>query len=156
MIIRRYTPADCAAILLLFHDTVHTINALDYSADQLAVWAPKTADAARWNASLSAHTSVVAEEDGCILGFGDIDGDYLDRLYVHKDAQRRGIATAIADALETAAREQQKATVTVHSSLTAKPFFEKRGYRVLRAQQVERGGILLPNFVMCKPLSQTV
>lgn len=152
MTIRRYTPADCAAILQLFYDTVHTVNARDYSAEQLAVWAPETADAVRWNASLSAHTSVVAEEEGRLLGFGDLDGDYLDRLYVHKDAQRRGIATAIADALEAAAQEQQQTTVTVHASLTAKPFFEKRGYRVLRAQQAERSGIFLINFVMCKQL----
>lgn len=38
----------------------------------------------------------------------------------------------------------------VQASLTARPFFEGRGYRVVKAQQVERRGVLLPNFVMEK------
>ena len=37
-----------------------------------------------------------------------------------------------------------------HASITARPFFEKRGYQVLRAQQVERRGILLTNYIMEK------
>ena len=35
-----------------------------------------------------------------------------------------------------------------HASRTAKPFFEKRGWRVVKEQQVERHGVLLTNFVM--------
>ena len=41
--------------------------------------------------------------------------------------------------------------VTTHASITARPFFEKRGYRVVKEQQVERHGVLLTNFVMEKP-----
>ena len=38
--------------------------------------------------------------------------------------------------------------VTVHASITARGFFERRGYRVVREQQIERRGVLLTNFVM--------
>ena len=69
---------------------------------------------------------------------------YLDRLYVHRDFQRQGIARALCDALEGAA----EGPVETHASITARGFFARRGYRVLRAQQVERRGILLTNFVM--------
>lgn len=73
----------------LFHGTVHTVNAGDYTPDQLRAWAPGTVDLAAWDASLSAHHALVAEE-GVVVGFGDIDAaGYLDRLYVHKDYQRR-------------------------------------------------------------------
>jgi putative acetyltransferase len=41
-------------------------------------------------------------------------------------------------------------TMVVHASITAKPFFQKRGYVVVKGQQVERQGILLTNFVMKK------
>lgn len=71
---------------------------------------------------------------------------YLDRLYVHKDYQHHGIASSICDRLE----EKAPAVITTHASITAKPFFEKRGYVVLKKQQVERQGILLTNFVMKK------
>ena len=72
---------------------------------------------------------------------------YLDRLYVHKDYQRQGVATAICDELERAVKAGK---YTTHASITARPFFQKRGYRVVREQQVERCGILLTNFVMEK------
>ena len=33
--LRRYQPADCAALAALFYDTVHTVNARDYTPAQL-------------------------------------------------------------------------------------------------------------------------
>ena len=143
--IRRYRPADCAALADLFYATVHTINARDYTARQLDAWADGQLDLAAWNRSFLAHHSLVAVMDGGIVGFGDIDpSGYLDRLYVHRDHQREGIATALCDALERAVQ----GPVETHASITARGFFERRGYRVIRAQQVERHGVLLTNFVM--------
>lgn len=148
MILRPYTSADLPALAQLFYDTVHTVNARDYTQAQLDVWATGQVDRERWDTSLNAHDSVVAVEDGQIVGFGDMDqSGYLDRLYVHKDHQGRGIATAICDRLEGAAPVPQFST---HASITARPFFENRGYRVVKEQQVDRQGILLTNFVMEK------
>ena len=101
----------------------------------------------QWNKSFQAHDSIVALEDNIIIGFGDIDKTgYIDRLYVHADYQGNGTATAICDRLE----QTVSGSVTTHASITAKPFFEKRGYRVIKEQQVERQGIFLTNYVMKK------
>ncbi len=43
-----------------------------------------------------------------------------------------------------------KDSITTHASITARPFFEKRGYRPVKEQQVERKGILLTNYVMVR------
>ena len=149
MELRAYQSADCAATAALFYHTVHAVAARDYTPLQLDAWAPKSRDLDAWNRSLLAHFALVAVQNGVIVGFGDMDeaAGYLDRLYVHKDCQRQGIATALANALE--ARAPGDILVT-HASRTARPFFEKRGYRVVRAQQVERGGVQLQNFVMEK------
>ena len=40
--------------------------------------------------------------------------------------------------------------IKTDASITARPFFEKRGYRVKKEQEVERCGILLRNFRMVK------
>lgn len=40
--------------------------------------------------------------------------------------------------------------MTVHASLTARAFFEKRGYKVLERRRVERKGVELTNFLMEK------
>ncbi|OOL72157.1 hypothetical protein B1P91_08760 [Enterococcus faecium] len=38
--------------------------------------------------------------------------------------------------------------ITTHASITAKPFFEKRGYKVINEQTVELRGQLFTNFLM--------
>ena len=148
MTLRDYTKTDCAELAELFYDTVHTVNAKDYTQEQLDAWATGEVNLEAWNESFQAHHTVVAEMDGKIVGFGDMDETgYLDRLYVHKDYQRRGVAAAICDALE---QRTKAAEFTTHASITARPFFEKRGYTVAREQQVERRGVWLTNFVMKK------
>lgn len=147
MIIRQYQSRDCKEITELFYNTVHTVNAKDYTKEQLDAWATGQADLEDWDASFQSHITLVAEVDGRLAGFGDMTEEgYLDRLYVHRDYQGLGIATAICDALEG----KVQGSITTHASLTARPFFAHRGYRVLREQQVERRGILLTNFVMEK------
>ncbi len=149
MLIRKYQPSDCREMAELFYNTVHTVNVKDYPKEQLDVWATGQIDLWEWNRSFQKHYSIVAVDDEIIVGFGDIDGTgYLDRLYVHADYQGRGIATGICDRLEQAV----SGDVVTHASITARPFFEKRGYRVIKRQQVERQGIFLTNFVMVKTL----
>lgn len=148
MIIRKYRSADCKRLTELFYETVHTVNARDYTPQQLDVWATGQVDLAAWDRSLLEHESFVAEQDGQIIGFGDIDRTgYLDRLYVDKDHQGQGVATALCDALESAV---DTSCYTTHASITARPFFEKRGYQVVREQSVVRRGVCLTNYVMQK------
>lgn len=147
MLFRMYQPSDCQEMAELFYNTVHTVNARDYTRTQLDAWATGQVDLNQWDQSFRAHFTVVAVKDGIITGFGDIDRNgYLDRLYVHFAYQRQGIASAVCDRLEEAVQEN----IVTHASVTARPFFEKRGYQVVREQQVERLEIFLTNFVMNK------
>lgn len=147
MLIREYRSSDCKELTELFYNTVHTVNAKDYSGEQLNVWAPKQIDLEKWHQSFQGHYSVVAVDGNTITGFGDIDRTgYLDRLYVHSDRQRMGIATAICNRLE----QVVSGTIITHASITARPFFDKRGYVVVKEQQIERQGIYLINYVMLK------
>lgn len=145
MYIREYEPADCSEIAALFYQTVHEVNKQDYTIEQLNAWAAGKVDLAAWNQSFLEHYTLVAVENGRIAGFGDIDETgYLDRLYVHKEHQREGIATALCSRLEA----HVQGNILTHASITARPFFQKRGYKVLKEQQVERQNVLLTNFVM--------
>lgn len=147
MFIRKYESTDCKELAELFYNTVHTINAKDYTKEQLDAWASGQVDLEKWDQSFQEHFTVVAVENGIIVGFGDIDTTgYLDRLYIHKNNQRKGIATAICDQLES----KVQGKIVTHASVTAKPFFEKRGYKVLKEQQVVRKEIFLKNYVMEK------
>ncbi|AJA46967.1 acetyltransferase [Clostridium pasteurianum DSM 525 = ATCC 6013] len=148
MEIRKYEKIDFAEVAELFYSTVHSVNLKDYSQKQVDAWATGKLDSDKWNKSLLENYSIVAIEGKKIIGFGDINKtNYLDRLYVHKDFQGRGVATAICDELEKQANGD---TIAVHASITAKPFFEKRGYKVLKEQNVELAGVFLINYVMEK------
>lgn len=192
MYLRKYHPSDCAALAALFYETIHTVNARDYPQEQLDAWADGHVDLDAWNESFLAHNTYVAVQEcvgaddidsrasdstdtapgktggstanALIIGFGDMDDTgYLDRLYVHKDYQGRGVATAICDRLEedfclsrgrllqnSAVQKRKNDTFTTHASITARPFFEKRGYTVVKAQQVVRKGISIRNYIMRK------
>lgn len=166
MEIREYRPEDCQAMAELFYHTVHTVNKRDYSQPQLDAWASGNVDMEMWDRSFKAHETLVAVEGTVVVGFGDMDeSGYLDHLYVHKDYQGRGIATAICDRLEGKIRSERRQThcerqqthcerYRTHASITARPFFEKRGYRVVKEQQVERNGVWLTNFMMEKQVER--
>ena len=148
MQLREYRPSDCEQLAELFYQTVHSVNVNDYTKEQLNAWATGKVDLGEWNSSFLQHKTIVAIKNGQIVGFGDMDSTgYLDRLYVHKDYQRKGVASAICDVLESSARRK---TFTVHASITARPFFQRRGYRVVKEQEVIRRGITLMNYVMEK------
>ena len=148
MFLRKYTSSDCEHLAELFYQTVHTINAKDYTQEQVNVWATGNVNLKEWDKFFSEHYTMIAVENDKIVGFGDIDKTgYLDKLYVHKDYQGQGVATAICDELEHSVKAEK---IITHASITAKPFFEKRGYKVIKEQQVVRGGIFLTNYIMEK------
>lgn len=151
MNIRSYRAADCPLLAQLFYDTVHTVNARDYSPAQLAAWATGSVDLAAWNRSFLQHHTLVAIDADQIVGFGDMDQDgFLDRLYVHHAFQRRGVARAILQQLEEQAKARGVTRFTTHASITARPFFERFGYVVLQRNEVVRAGISLTNYTMEK------
>ena len=148
MILRKYVPSDSITLLKLFYNTVHIINRKDYTENQCNAWATKTVDLEQWNISFLQHYTIVAENNGIIVGFGDIDKTgYLDRLFVHHKYQHRKIASAICVELEKAVNVTD---ITTYASITAKGFFEKRGYHIVKEQQVKRCGIFLKNYKMNK------
>lgn len=149
MDLRLCTHADLPAVLNLFRTSVHTLCRADYTPAQLSAWAPADTDEAPWARRLQCQTFLLAEEDGDLMGFASLEGDYLDLLYVHPRHARRGVGTVLCDALERQCTGQR---ITVHASLTARPFFARRGYRTVEPHEVQRRGETLTNYLMEKEL----
>lgn len=150
MDLRLCTQADLPAVLNLFRTSVHTLCRGEYTPAQLDAWAPEDLDEAPWARRVQCQTFLLAEEDGDLMGFASLEGDYLDLLYVHPRHARRGVGTVLCDALERQCTGQR---ITVHASATARPFFARRGYRTVEPNQVERRGVVLTNYLMEKELS---
>ena len=158
LVLRPYRAEDCPALISLFQDTVRHVCAIDYTPPQLTAWSGNPLEDV-WDASFRSHYTLVAMLGEEIAGFADLapgtdssPGGYLDRLYVHKDHQRKGIAAALCDALEAAAKPGR---IYTHASLTARPFFLARGYQEVHRQTVERLGVKMDNFVMEKHLPRS-
>ena len=153
MDLRRYRTEDLPALSRLFGETVRRVNIRDYTPAQVEAWAAGEADLLTRDDWFRRLYTLVAEIDGQIAGYGNVDGTgYLDHLFVRWDCQGRGIATALCDALEEHCRDLGLDAVTVHASKTALPFFLHRGYRVEREQQVPLRGQTLTNYAMRKEL----
>ena len=129
------------------------MNIRDYTPAQAEAWAAGEADLLTRDDWFRRLYTLVAEIDGQIAGYGNVDGTgYLDHLFVRWDCQGRGVATVLCDALEEHCRDLGLAAVTVHASKTALPFFLHRDYQVEREQQVPVRGQVLANYAMHKEL----
>ncbi len=149
--IRSFEPADLDEILRLFRDTVRTVNRRDYSAEQVAAWAPDAPDRAAWLTRLAAPWTLVAQEGGAIVGFGQLRPDgRVDLLYVHADHQREGIGSRLLARMVERAQTEAMRTLTVEASITARPFFERLGFKTVTAQQVHRRGVDFVNYLMSR------
>ncbi|WP_167614095.1 GNAT family N-acetyltransferase [Maribellus sediminis] len=139
---------DVEAILALFVDTINTVCAKDYTPEQRAVWTAGAQNTERWLKKLEQHYFIVARLEETLVGFASLENNYIDFLFVHKDFQNRGIARNLYKGLLQKAFETNVETLTSDVSLTARPFFEKMGFVVIRKQDNPTRGVNLTNFRM--------
>ncbi|MGH6717906.1 MAG: GNAT family N-acetyltransferase, partial [Alphaproteobacteria bacterium] len=129
--IRAFREADAAILARLFHESVHGATTRDYSEVERRAWSPAIPDARAWAARMAARTTLVAEHAGVIVGFAELEPpDHLDLLYVSKDHQGLGVASALLAAVEDRARRAGATRLVTAASLTARPFFAGRGFTI--------------------------
>ena len=152
--IRQATSDDLAEITQLFKQTVESVNAKDYSAEQISVWKSGALRTEKWLNKIAGQYFLLAEINNNIAGFGSIaDDGYLDFMYVSKDHQGMGVASKIYEELQSFAKRNGFEKIVSDVSITAKTFFERRGFQVVQEQQVTIDGVLLTNYKMQKRLT---
>ncbi len=82
-----------------------------------------------------------------------VDYTYLDFLYASYQFQGKDVATNIYSKLEAISRSNGANFITTDASITARPFFEKMGFKVLHEQSVRKKNIVLINYKMIKRLT---
>lgn len=153
--IRKGTPADLKALQELFVGTITTVCSAHYAPEQIEVWASSAKNSQRWNDMIANQYVLVAESDMQIAGFATLHhGVYIDFFYIHKDHQRQGIALQLYTAIEKEAIREGHTEIWSDISKTARPFFEKRGFRVIKEQTIVRKQVALTNIKMKKSLSR--
>jgi putative acetyltransferase len=138
-VIRRYDAADLDAVIGVFLRSVREVASRDYDAGQIAAWAQADRDV--WSRRRLDRPTWVALIDDVIAGFIDLESSgHVDMLFVDTASQRKGVASTLLETVENAARGQRLAVLDTDASITARPFFEKHGFQVVRSQDVALRG----------------
>jgi GNAT superfamily N-acetyltransferase len=128
--IRRATAGDAEAVYEIVLRALRETNARDYPASVIARLVLTLPEGVA--SKLEEWHAYVALVDGRSVGTGSLNGKTVRAVFVYPDYQGRGIGTKLMDAVENAANVQSVSTLTVQSSITAQPFYAKRGFEVVR------------------------
>lgn len=153
MILKNAVLSDLEEMQKLYIETIQSVCKKDYNEAQREAWISGAKNTERWIAVIETQLVLLVIIKDQIIGFGTLkDGNYIDFFYIHKDFQRQGIADKLLTELELEAKKQHSKMITSDISITAKPFFEKKGYIVKAQQKNIRLGIELINYKMEKHL----
>ncbi|MEM6262898.1 MAG: GNAT family N-acetyltransferase [Bacteroidota bacterium] len=150
------TPEDLPKILDLFRESVIQSGVEHYTSAQLAAWSSSADNLPRWQQKVQEDQFLLALEGTQLQGFASLKSpDYLDLMYVAPTSQRLGVASSLLAAIEDRAKKHGITVLKSDVSRVARPFFEHKGFCIVKAQQVERKGEWLENFRMEKTLKLT-
>ena len=153
LVFREGELTDLEALKALFFDTISTVNSKDYSKEQIEVWRSSVENKDRWLELIDNQYVLVAETDDLIVGFITLkDSNYIDFLYVHEKHQGQKIAQQLYQKIEQKAKDNNSKSLKSDVSITARPFFKKMGFTVIKEQKIDREGIQLINYKMQKNL----
>lgn len=164
--IREFRVGDEAALYEVFHSAVHDLAAGEYSPEQLAVWAPREPDLARWAEKMRSLRPFIAEAEAqaeaeteaagrsvSIVGYADLQPDgYIDHFYVAGRFGRRGVGRLLMARILDRAADLRLPKLYAHVSHTARPFFAHFGFQVVAENVVTLAGVSLSNLHMEKTL----
>jgi putative acetyltransferase len=147
--IRCFEEGDELALRQVFYSGIHQISQADYTAEQLAAWAPALYDEQAWRARMRGINPFIAEVDGRIVGYADLQPDgYIDHFFVAGSAGGIGVGGALMRHIYAVAEARGIAELRAHVSLTAQPFFKYFRFELLEHRMPVVRGIALSNALM--------
>ncbi|MFQ3185655.1 MAG: putative acetyltransferase [Marinomonas primoryensis] len=155
--IRRYKEDDTEALWNIYFHTVRNINIRDYSKEQVEAWAPDVFDMPIWKKRMQGLDPFVAVMNGVIVGYTDLQPNGLvDHFFCHHQYQGQGVGKALMNHVLRVGEQRKVKRFYSEVSITARPFYECFGFRVVQEQEMEVRGQMLRNFVMEKFSEQSV
>jgi len=147
--LRDFRPGDEPALRAVFASAIREVAIRDYSPQQVDAWCPRDYDADAWAARMQGLRPFVAERDGDVVGYADLQADgYIDHFYVAGPAGGQGVGGMLMRHLLALAAGRSLPEVTSHVSLTAQPFFARYGFQVVEQRVVDVRGVALRNAEM--------
>ncbi|MES9818588.1 MAG: GNAT family N-acetyltransferase [Candidatus Thiodiazotropha sp.] len=154
MKVRRYTKGEEQVLWALLYDTVHKVNSKDFTQAQIEAWAPSQWDLSQWRKRLIKTNPFVAEDNNQLVGFAELESNgHIDCFYCAHNWQGKGVGSALLKAIEHEATKLGISRLFAEASITAKGFFEKKGFSVEGEQTVSQRGEQFTNYAVAKRIS---
>ncbi len=122
-LVRAATEEDAEAIFRVHSDSIRVLCSGRYEPEAIAAWIAVRSPAS-YCVALASRALYVAERQGEIVGFGQLDpakGE-IEACYVAPDAVGAGIGAALLLRMETDARRRGHPSVRLNSTLNAEKF----------------------------------
>lgn len=155
MHIRDFRIGDETALYRVLHGAVHRVASRDYTPEQLNAWAPAEPEREAWMLKMRALQPFVAEIDGVIAGYADLQSSgYIVHFFVSADFPRQGVGRMLMDRIHEKAARLGVTELTSDVSRTAQPFFARFGFEIVEQRFPVRQGVTIPNALMRKILTR--
>jgi putative acetyltransferase len=125
--IRDFRAADAVAVSRLIRFTMKRSNSTDYPLHRLRPLIEYFSPVRVARLNEERHC-LVAVEDERIIGTAAIESDRIVTFFVHPSNQRKGVGTALLNALEFIAQRMGLKRLIAEASLTGVSFYERHGY----------------------------
>ncbi|UTZ27835.1 GNAT family N-acetyltransferase [Vibrio campbellii] len=153
--IRDFQEEDAPTLWALFFNTVRKVNRRDYTEQQVKAWAQEGFDSQLWLKKMISIQPFVAELDGVIVGYSDVQPSGLvDHFFCHHEYQGQGVGRALMTHVIKQTEAKGLNRIFSEVSITARPFYEHMGFTVVNERQIEVRGATLTNYVMEKNLDK--
>lgn len=135
--IRLATPADIFALYQTHRNSVERLCRAHYAPEQIAMWL----DGRKPEGYLDAITrgDLWLAEDTGVLGFVEIDGAEVSKLFVAGDHAACGVGTRLLQTAIATLEARGVATIHIEATRNAVPFYEKFQFRVTGSGCFSRG-----------------
>lgn len=131
-LVRPANQSDVDAIFRVHGDSIRALCRERYEPGEIEAWIAFRPPEA-YRAAFASRSLFVAEWQGQIVGFGQLDpkrGE-IEACYVAPEAIGSGIGTALLERMEEEARRGGHPIVRLNATLNAEPFYARMGYRWL-------------------------
>jgi GNAT superfamily N-acetyltransferase len=133
--VRRARDTDREAIWRVHTASIRGLCAGWYGETEIGVWVGRLTPDVYRGAILN-RVMLVAEQDGEMIGFGQLDLDRaeVEAVYVVPGTVRQGVGSRLLRSLEEVARSRGLGRLHLCASLNAEAFYAARGYRPVQRE----------------------
>lgn len=150
IVIRDYRAEDTQTLANIYYHTIHRINIQHYTEEQIDEWAPLSSlETEGWAKKFSKTKPLVAVADEEIVGFGEFESNgHIDCFFCRHDWIGKGIGSALMKEIFRRAKDNHIHRIFSEVSITARPIFEKIGFKVISGHTTIRNGVERTGFKM--------